>query len=291
VQIRVRSDDGSEVAAYDFGGAGPPLVLGHATGFHAHLWLPVVRLLGDAFHCYAWDARGHGASGTPASGDFDWRRSADDARATARAFGLDRPLGAGHSAGAAALILAEADHPGSWRALWLYEPVVPDWSTLAGTNPLAAGARRRRDHFASPEDARQRLGAKPPFDTFTREALDLYIEFGLVPAAGGGVTLACRRDDEAATYEGGVTANARARLHQVAIPAHVATGSGRADARPPSMAEAAALLPRGELEVMEGQSHFAPCEDPAAVAASIRAAFGSGVGASPGRPPARGVGT
>jgi pimeloyl-ACP methyl ester carboxylesterase len=237
-----------------------------------------VALLADAFHCYAWDARGHGASGSPASGDFDWRRAGDDARATARAFGLDRPLGAGHSAGAAALILAEADHPGSWRAVWLYEPVVPDWSAVAGTNPLAAGARRRRDHFASREEARRHLGAKPPFDTFAPEALELYVEYGFVPAPGGGVTLACRREDEAATYEGGVTADPRSRLGQVAIPAHVATGSGRADARPPGMAEAAALLPRGQLDVLAGRSHFAPFEDPAAVAASIRAAFSPGVG-------------
>jgi pimeloyl-ACP methyl ester carboxylesterase len=273
VQIRVRSEDGSEVAAYDFGGTGPPLLLGHATGFHAHLWLPVVAHLRGDFHCYAWDARGHGASGTPASGDFDWRRSGDDAIAVARGFGLERPLGAGHSAGAAALLLAEADHPGSWRALWLYEPVVPEWTFAPQDNPLAAGARRRRDHFASREEARRHLGAKPPFATFAPEALDLYVEYGVVPADDGGVTLACRPEDEAATYEGGVTADARSRLGEVHVPAWVVTGSGRTDARPPGMAKAAALLPRGRLEVLDGLSHFAPFEEPATVAASVRRAL------------------
>jgi pimeloyl-ACP methyl ester carboxylesterase len=274
VQARVLSDDGSEVTAYDFGGTGTPVLLGHATGFHAHMWLPVVRHLRDRFRCYAWDARGHGASGRPASGDFDWRRSADDARAVARAFGLDRPLGAGHSAGASALVLAEADHPGTWGGLWLYEPVVPDWSLLPGGNPLVAGARRRRDHFESQADARAHLAAKPPFDTFTDEALDLYVEYGLVPDPAGGVTLACRRDDEAATYEGAVTADPRRRLGEVGADATVVEGGGRADARPPGLAEAAALLPRGHLEVLDGLSHFGPFEDPAAVAASIRGALG-----------------
>jgi pimeloyl-ACP methyl ester carboxylesterase len=272
--IRVRSDDGSELAAYDFGGTGQPLLLGHATGFHAHMWLPVVRQLHDGFRCYAWDARGHGASGTPASGDFDWRRSGDDARAVAGAFGLERPLGAGHSAGASALVLAEADHPGSVGAMWLFEPVVPDWSSVTDGNPLVAGARRRRDHFASREEARERLATKPPFDLFTAEALDLYVEFGFVPAAGGGVTLACRRDDEAATYEGAVTANPRSRLAEVDVAPHVATGNGRGEARPPGMDEAVALLPRGRLEVLGGLSHFGPFEDPVAVAASIRRALG-----------------
>jgi pimeloyl-ACP methyl ester carboxylesterase len=238
------------------------------------MWLPVVRELRDDFHCFAWDARGHGASGTPASGDFDWRRSGDDARAVAAAFGLERPLGAGHSAGASALVLAEADHPGSWRAVWLYEPVVPDWKALAGQNPLVAGALRRRDHFASREDARSRLAAKPPFDTFTAEALDLYVDHGLVPSPRGGVTLACRREDEAATYEGGVTADPRRRLAEVGVPALVAAGTGRGEARPPGLEDVVALLPQGRFERLDGLSHFGPFEAPGTVAASIRGAFG-----------------
>jgi pimeloyl-ACP methyl ester carboxylesterase len=238
------------------------------------MWLPVVRHLRDDFHCYAWDARGHGASGPPASGEFDWRRSGDDARAVAKAFGLDRPLGAGHSAGGSALMLAEADHPGSWRAVWAYEPVVPDWSLMPGPHPLVAGALRRRERFPSRAEARRRLAAKPPFDTFTDEALGLYVEHGLVPAAGGGVTLACRRDDEAATYEGAVTADPRRRLPEVGVPTHVAGGGGRADARPPGIADAVALLPDGRLEVLEGLSHFGPFEAPGTVAASIRGALG-----------------
>jgi pimeloyl-ACP methyl ester carboxylesterase len=238
------------------------------------MWLPVVRGLRDRFHCYGWDARGHGGSGTPTSGDYDWRRSGDDARAVSRAFGLTRPLGAGHSAGAAALLLAEADRPGSWGALWLYEPVVPDWSAMNGQNPLVAGALRRRDRFPSRADARRRLAAKPPFDTFTAEAVDLYVAYGLVDDPDGGVTLACRREDEARTYEGAVAADPRRRLPEVRIESHVAAGTGRSDARPPALSEATALLPRGRFVPLDGLSHFGPFEDPAAIAASIVAALG-----------------
>ncbi|HZQ56582.1 MAG TPA: alpha/beta fold hydrolase [Acidimicrobiales bacterium] len=250
------------------------MLLGHATGFHAHMWLPVVRELGAHFHCYAWDARGHGASGPPASADYDWRRSGDDARAVAGAFGLGRPHGAGHSAGAAAMVLAEADHPGSFGALWLYEPVVPDWSAMGGDNPLVAGALRRRDRFASREDARQRLAAKPPFSMFTPEEVELYVAYGMVDDGAGGVTLACRREDEARTYEGAVTADPRRRLAEVGVEAYVVAGTGRSEARPPALAEAAELLPHGHFAVLEGLSHFGPFEDPAAIAASIVAALG-----------------
>jgi pimeloyl-ACP methyl ester carboxylesterase len=271
---RVRSDDGSEVAAYDFGGSGPPLLLGHATGFHAHVWLPVVAALRSRFHCFAWDARGHGASGSPASGDFDWRRSGDDARAVAAAFGLDRPMAAGHSGGGAALILAEADHPGSWSALWLHEPVVPDWSARSAENPLVAGALRRRDAFASRAEAVRNFAGRVPFDAFTPETLRLYVEYGFVDAPGGGVTLACRREDEAATYQHAMTADARSRMPEVRPPTHVVLGERSSHFPHETLAAAVDLLPDGELEVMPGVGHFGPMEDPSRVAASISAALG-----------------
>jgi pimeloyl-ACP methyl ester carboxylesterase len=271
--IRARSDDGSEVVAYDFGGEGEDLLLAHATGFHAHLWLPVVEGLRDHFHCYAFDARGHGASGTPASGDFDWRRSGDDARAAAAALGLKRPLAAGHSGGAAALILAEADHPGSWTALWLYEPVVPDWSSFPGGNPLVDGALRRRDRFASRDDARRNFNGKPPFDCFTPNALNLYVDHGFIDDPGGGVVLACRREDEAATYAGSVPANPRGRLGEVHVPVHVACGERGDHLSPGTMGDAVRLLPDGELEIISGVGHFGPFEDPAGIARSITAAL------------------
>ena len=272
--IRVRSDDGSEVVAYDFGGDGEALLFAHATGFHGHLWLPVVAVLRDRFHCYAFDARGHGASGTPASGDFDWRRCGDDARAAAAAFGLKRPLAAGHSGGAAALILAEADHPRSWRALWLYEPVVPDWSSFPNGNPLVDGALRRRDRFASRDEALRNFATKPPFDTFTPDALRLYVDYGFVDEPTGGVALACRREDEAASYAGSIPADPRSRLGEVTVPVHVACGQRSDHLSPGTMADATRLLPHGDLEIMAGVGHFGPFEDPPRVARSIIAALG-----------------
>ncbi len=40
--VMVTGSGGLRLAAYGFGGAGPPLVLAHATGFHAHVWLPLL---------------------------------------------------------------------------------------------------------------------------------------------------------------------------------------------------------------------------------------------------------
>ena len=52
---RFPSTDGVEVAAYDLGGKGPPLLLAHATGFHAHVFVPLAGRLAGRFHCFAFD--------------------------------------------------------------------------------------------------------------------------------------------------------------------------------------------------------------------------------------------
>lgn len=277
-RVWVDTAAGTPVAAYDFGGHGEPLLFAHATGFHAHLWLPVIEHLRDRFHCFAFDERGHGASPTPALGDFDWRHMGDDARAVAAAFGLDRPGGVGHSAGAGLLTCAEQDHPRSWSSLWLYEPVIPDWP-LPGPgdaepeNPMISLALRRRESFPSREDAYQNFAAKPPFNTFTPEALQLYVEHGFVNGPDGGVMLACSRADEAATYRGAAHHGAWDRLGEVGIAALVVCGAS-SDQMPGDLAPAvASRLPTGSLEPMAGLGHFGPFESPARVAASISAAF------------------
>src|SRR5579864_2512965 len=100
----VNAPDGMQLAAYDFGGDGPPVILAHATGFHTHVFLPMIVLLRSSFRCYGFDLPGHGASPAPPDGDFSWRRFAGGALAVSDAFGLEQPLGLGHSCGGAVLV-------------------------------------------------------------------------------------------------------------------------------------------------------------------------------------------
>jgi len=135
-------------------------------------------------------------------------------------------------------------------------------------------ALRRKEHFASRAAALANFAGKPPFASFTPDALQLYVEHGFVDAPGGGVTLACRREDEAATYHDAVPANARARLPEMRLPVHVAVGGLSTHVAPAGFAEAVALLPDATFEIMDGVGHFGPFEDPPLVAASIIAALG-----------------
>jgi len=264
-------------ATYDLGGDGPPLLLAHATGFHGRVWLPVVEHLRDRFRCIAFDERGHGDTRTPPGETFEWQHFADDVLAVVDAWGLDRLVGAGHSCGGAALIMAELARPGTFGALWCYEPIVVPVDPPpppSHDNPLTIGARRRREVFPSRQDALDNFAAKPPFDALARDALVAYVEHGFDDLPDGAVRLKCRRDDEAEVYAHGFSHGTFGRFPDVGCPVHIACGE-RTDAMTPELITAqAAAIPKGSTEVIPRLGHFGPLQDPAAIAASIVRALG-----------------
>src|SRR5205085_4966572 len=138
----------------------------------------------DAFHRYSLDERGHGDTRTPAGHHFDWHGFGDDVLATVDGFGLERPFGVGHSAGAAALLMAEADRPGTFRALYLWEPVVMPVDDPPGPqdNPLSEGALRRREVFPSRDAAYDNFASKAPFSVLHPAALRAYVDHGCAVA-------------------------------------------------------------------------------------------------------------
>ncbi len=270
--------DGFGVAYYDLGGDGPPLLFAHATGFHAHVWQPVAERLADAFHCWAFDARGHGDTPAPPDGEFHWIGFARDAMAVVEAEGLVRPFGVGHSGGGAALLLAEITAPGTFRALYTYEPIAMPaaaaaQSRAASSNPLAEGARRRREVFASRQAARDNYASKLPMSTWDPAALDAYVDWGFDDLDDGTVRLKCRGESEARTYEMSTRHGAFERLGEIGCPVVVAAGETSTALMPGITDLQAREIPNGHAEILPGLGHFGPMEDPAAVAASIRRAF------------------
>jgi pimeloyl-ACP methyl ester carboxylesterase len=276
VDARVRATDGVDVAVHDLGGAGPPMVLAHATSLHGLVWGPVASHMTDAFHCIAFDHRGHGDSGVPADRDFGWRGLALDALAVVDGLGLERPAGVGHSAGATALLLAEQARPGTFRALYCYEPIVVAADPPLGRDPdnwLAVGARRRREEFGSRPQALANYCGRLPFSRWAGDALAAYVEHGFADQPDGSVRLKCRRDDEAAVYEMASDHDGWARLGEVSCPVTLACGADTEAVKPAELATIAARLPDATIRVVAGVGHFGPLEDPAAVAASIRESF------------------
>ncbi|MGH9188384.1 MAG: alpha/beta fold hydrolase, partial [Acidimicrobiales bacterium] len=111
---RIPSTDGVVLAVHDLGGAGPRLLLTHATGFHGRVFAPLARALGGRFRCVAPDLRGHGVTTTPEGLGYEWSGFGDDVRAVIDGLGDGPWFGAGHSLGGAALLMAEERRPGTF---------------------------------------------------------------------------------------------------------------------------------------------------------------------------------
>ena len=262
---------------HDLGGDGPPLLLCHPTGFHGMAWAPLARHLRETAHCWAVDFRGHGDSTLPDDGDLRWSGMGEDVLAVVdflAARGAEGPvLGVGHSMGGAAAVLAEQARPGTFAALWLYEPIVfPPMEGVPRANPMAAGARKRRAVFASRDEAFANYSSKPPMGSMTPEALHAYVDHGFRDRPDGTVELKCLPETEARVFEGSLGNRGFERLGEVACPVTVAaSGDGFPPAQmAPLVADA---LPHGRFARYPELTHFGPMEDPAGLARAITLDF------------------
>lgn len=266
------------LAVHDLGGEGHDLVLAHAAGFHGRAWGPVAERLGGAFHCLAYDSRGHGASvvDDDEATAWDWLTLGADAVRVVDGLGLSRPLGLGHSSGASALLLAEALWPGTFAALYCIEPIgstTDDPPPPDPDHPMALRARRRRAVFASRQEAEAAYGTRPPLSELSPEALRAYVSYGFADQEDGSVRLRCHPDHEARMYEYGLAHDAYRRLGDVTCPVVLARGSRSQAVGPETLRRWAARLPQARVDELAGVGHLAPLEDPSVVAGAVTAAF------------------
>ena len=272
--MRIQSTDGVAIELHDLGGDGPPVLIGHATGFCAGAYRPLATALAANHHVWALDFRSHGESSPPASGDHTWRGMVDDVLASIEAIGGGPVHALGHSMGGACLLGAEARQPGTLRSAWVFEPIVipPEWETTPGENPLATAARRRRATFESKPAALARYASRPPLGLLRADSLAAYVEHGFADQPDGTALLRCAPEHEAATFEG-TDKPTFAAMAGVGVPVVVAMGT-REPFGPQSFAPRVAdALPRGHAHRYTHLGHFGPLEDPTTVAADAAAHF------------------
>lgn len=282
---RISSTDGVDLALHDFGGDGPPLLLCHATGFHARAYQPFVSALTDAYHVWGFDFRGHGASTPPADEHFTWAGMAHDVLAAAAAVraasgtGSDPLFAVGHSMGGAAILLAQLSQPGTFGQAYLYEPIVfpAAWGerSVEQNNSMSGPARKRREVFSSRAEVMWRYASRRPLSELRSDCLAAYIEHGFVDLPDGTVRLACRAEHEARTFEaaGLLVSDGCAG---VKIPVVVAVGGADGLSNTAQMAgPAAASLPYGRLKEYPHLGHFGPLQDPFTIAVEVRDTFGA----------------
>lgn len=278
-ELRIVNVDALDLAVWDWPGAGPPLVLTHATGFHGRLWDYIVQRL-PGRRCLAVETRGHGRSARP-DPPYRWRYLGRDLAGVLRNLDVRGACGIGHSSGGHSMVQTAALEPESFAAMLLIDPSIFPAARYGGPPLDFAFTLRRKNTWRSPEEMVERFSKRAPFVNWQPEILRSYCEFGLVPN-GSHMELACPPVAEASIYEESLApdANIYAEVAQVTAPvtilrAGIARRAGALDlAASPTAADLAARFARGRDVVLEGASHFIPMEFPDRVVEEVRSMIG-----------------
>jgi pimeloyl-ACP methyl ester carboxylesterase len=264
---RVVSGNAS-IAVHELAGVpgSPPLLLSHATGFHAYAYLAVAIRLADRYHVFGMDHRGHGATPSPDGDRIDWSDCGADTAAVGRrcapAGGL---VGVGHSMGGATLLLAARRDPQLFDRLVLFEPIAfppSDDPDAAANSPLAVGARQRRRHFDSYQQAYDNYASKPPLNQFDPAVLRTYVDYGFAPVtqhddSDAGVELRCTPEMESATFTASMSSGLWDQLPDIDVPV-VVIGSGDGDGPALVAPLVAERLANARYVSLPDQNHFGP---------------------------------
>ncbi|MBI3782183.1 MAG: alpha/beta hydrolase, partial [Deltaproteobacteria bacterium] len=189
----------------DLRGRDAPILLTHATGFHARCWDRVIHRLGERY-VVAVDQRGHGRSDKIFP--VHWREFGRDLADVVRTLDLHDVIGVGHSMGGHATTEAAAALAHHFERLVLIDPVIGAPEAYAAAAHLAEifaqaphPTAKRRNHWESAAEMFKRFEQRPPFSEFNHQVLRDYCEYGLLPnPEGDGYVLACPPRFEADVY-------------------------------------------------------------------------------------------
>jgi pimeloyl-ACP methyl ester carboxylesterase len=259
------------------------IFLSHPTGFLGAVWKPLVarlRRLGITSRIVSYDQRGHGLSSKP-DDDYSWERFIEDTAGVMRTLGLRDVLAVGHSAGATTLAGVAADDPSLVRRLVMIDPVLfhPEFAHLVadpGENPMARRTRTRRVVWSSKEEIYRSFRRREPYDTWTDEALEAYIEEGTFERPDGEIELLCPARVEAQVYAGAGHLDGFARLRRVRAPILLLRGEVSTTLDEDRAARALEAAPHARLVTVAGTGHFIPMEKPDEVARLVVAEHAAG---------------
>eukprot|EP00884_Botryococcus_braunii_P013424 jgi/Botrbrau1/22082/Bobra.0206s0010.1 len=281
--------DGKHVALTTLGGTGDVLFVLHATGFCGKIYETLAESMGSEFISYAVEARGQGFS-PPAPAEsgpyYATHEAAWDLLAAVDALGVQGNCYAfGHSMGGVAALRAEAARPGTFKAIYAFEGVIGDPSSLPGniksnqiSIPQVGAAQKRRQQFPSRATVNNMFRDRIPFKTWHPACFKAYVQHGFKALPDGTVELLCPPEAEAASYRAMVEPEFAQStwdgLKRLACPVVVAWGDDPnsgfklAELFGPAASE---RVPLGRFERYHGLGHLAPMEEPRFIASRILA--------------------
>lgn len=275
-----RDVNGVTIAGFEWAGEGQPILLVHATGFHARVWDEVARRL-PGRRVIALDLRGHGRSSKPAP-PYWWHLMGQDVALVIDDLDLRGVIGVGHSMGAHTVAEAALLRGERFASLVLIDPTIIAIEPGAPRESAFDFVAKRRNEWASPQEMVERFASRFPFDLWDPQTLRDYAVHGLLSAPDGeGFVLACPPLVEAAVLAGRATEEADILPHlgRVTVPVRVlrarAADPGEQPApfsASPTAPDLASRFPAGSDLYLPELSHFIPMQAPDLVAREIIAA-------------------
>ncbi|KAF9159490.1 hypothetical protein BGX21_003074 [Mortierella sp. AD011] len=174
--------------------------------------------------------------------------------------------------GYAKSILAELLRPGTFSAIVAVDPTMFPSSIHINApfedHPMAQLTMKRRDTWKDRTEVKADLLKKKFFREWHPEALDVYVEYGMVDVVNNdgstNVTLKCPKFQEAVTFAciGTGLYDAFERLNELEIPVQLITGEN-SNINPQALAEMKlASCKYGSLETIKGTGHLLSLEKP-----------------------------
>lgn len=243
-----------ELACWDTGGAGTPIVLLHAAWGSAEFWAPQLHSLSAAGHrVIAWSRRGHlGSSVGPA----DPGSVPTDLDELADVLGLGTFHLVGTAYGGFGALDYALLHPARLHTLTIAASIAgitdPDW--VADTARLVP----------------------PVWEELPVELRELSAAYRYAdPAGTRRWTELIARAVHTRVHQRPTATVTRAALRSLAVPTLLLTGDADPYLPPPRMAELAALVPGARTAVIERSGHSPAWENPAQFDAAVLALIGS----------------
>ncbi|MBL8466270.1 alpha/beta fold hydrolase [Methyloversatilis discipulorum] len=250
----------------------------HANGYPAGVYRAFLDPLAARCTVDAIDAIGTEARHRPGHG---WRRMRVQVMERIEALPDGRLVLVGHSMGGYLAAMAAARLPQRVSQVVLIDsPMVLGWRATLVSAAKATGltwklgpapvAARRRNHWASREEARAHLGGKDFVQRWAPGVLDDFIRAGLHEHPGGGVTLAIPRETERDVYATIAHRDALLavrRLRARGTPVGFITGSHSEETRLAGREQNRRFWGRDWVELPTG--HLVPMEAPEACAGAV----------------------
>jgi pimeloyl-ACP methyl ester carboxylesterase len=251
----------------DWGGEGAPIVIFHATGFLGRIYRPLAEALRPIGHVYTLDQRGHGDSARPDPEIYGWDLTMSDLEEFIMAMGFSRVRALGHSAGATAIAAVASRRPDLISRGVLVEPIIFEAGERSGRpDELYERTIKRKRVFDSADVMFANFTNKPPYDTWRKDVLRDYCEYGTRPDGAGRRVLKCLPETEAAIYASARNFDGLGYLLRCAVPMLVLFG---AETNTEGLSLAGKIsegAPHRRVMVVPGTTHFIPMERPELVA-------------------------